>query len=57
MSRLPPAPPPIPRAVFPDLAAQPPAKTARLQRLSTGERSIALHVPMLASITAHYDGS
>jgi hypothetical protein len=28
-----------------------------LQRLSTGERSIALHLPMLASITAHYDGS
>jgi hypothetical protein len=25
--------------------------------LSTGERSIALHLPMLASITAHYDGS
>ncbi|MEX1271924.1 MAG: SbcC/MukB-like Walker B domain-containing protein [Acidimicrobiia bacterium] len=25
-----------------------------LQRLSTGERSIALHLPMLASITAHY---
>ncbi|HEX9315329.1 MAG TPA: SbcC/MukB-like Walker B domain-containing protein, partial [Actinomycetota bacterium] len=34
-----------------------PATTARLQRLSTGERSIALHLPMLASITAHYDGS
>jgi uncharacterized protein (TIGR02680 family) len=34
-----------------------PATGARLQRLSTGERSIALHLPMLASITAHYDGS
>lgn len=26
----------------------------RLQKLSTGERSIALHLPMLASIAAHY---
>jgi hypothetical protein len=34
-----------------------PATAARLQRLSTGERSIALHLPMLASITAHYGGS
>jgi hypothetical protein len=37
-----------------------PATTRRLQRLSTGERSIALHLPMLASIAAHYtaeDGS
>ena len=34
-----------------------PATAGRLQRLSTGERSIALHLPMLASITAHYDGS
>ena len=25
-----------------------------MQRLSTGERSIALHLPMLASIAAHY---
>lgn len=33
-----------------------PATSARLQRLSTGERSIALHLPMLASIAAHYDG-
>lgn len=31
-----------------------PATTRRLQRLSTGERSIALHLPMLASIAAHY---
>ena len=35
-----------------------PATSRRLQRLSTGERSIALHLPMLASIAAHYaDGS
>ena len=37
-----------------------PATPKRLQRLSTGERSIALHLPMLASIAAHYasdDGS
>lgn len=37
-----------------------PATPRRLQRLSTGERSIALHLPMLASIAAHYaeaDGS
>lgn len=27
-----------------------------LQRLSTGERSVALHLPMLASIAAHYTG-
>jgi hypothetical protein len=31
-----------------------PATARRLQRLSTGERSIALHLPMLASIAAHY---
>ena len=31
-----------------------PATPKRLQRLSTGERSIALHLPMLASIAAHY---
>ena len=31
-----------------------PATNRRLQRLSTGERSIALHLPMLASIAAHY---
>lgn len=34
-----------------------PATTARIQRLSTGERSMALHLPMLASITAHYGGA
>jgi hypothetical protein len=37
-----------------------PATARRLQRLSTGERSVALHLPMLASIAAHYreaDGS
>lgn len=33
-----------------------PATPARLQRLSTGERSLALHLPMLASVAAHYDG-
>jgi uncharacterized protein (TIGR02680 family) len=33
-----------------------PATSARLQRLSTGERSLALHLPMLASVAAHYDG-
>ncbi|MGH8993816.1 MAG: SbcC/MukB-like Walker B domain-containing protein, partial [Acidimicrobiia bacterium] len=31
-----------------------PATPRRLHRLSTGERSIALHLPMLASIAAHY---
>ena len=31
-----------------------PATAKRLQRLSTGERSVALHLPMLASIAAHY---
>jgi uncharacterized protein (TIGR02680 family) len=31
-----------------------PATPRRMQRLSTGERSIALHLPMLASIAAHY---
>jgi hypothetical protein len=31
-----------------------PATPKRLQRLSTGERSVALHLPMLASIAAHY---
>jgi uncharacterized protein (TIGR02680 family) len=30
------------------------ATPRRLQKLSTGERSIALHLPMLASIAAHY---
>lgn len=31
--------------------------TARvLQRLSTGERSVALHLPMIASLAAHYTG-
>lgn len=30
------------------------ATAKRLQKLSTGERSIALHLPMLASIAAHY---
>jgi len=33
-----------------------PATSKLLQRLSTGERSIALHLPMLASIAAHYTG-
>ena len=33
-----------------------PATERLLQRLSTGERSIALHLPMLASIAAHYTG-
>ena len=33
-----------------------PATTARLQRLSTGERSIALHLPMIAALAAHYAG-
>lgn len=32
-----------------------PATGTRLQKLSTGERSMALHLPMLASIAAHYD--
>jgi hypothetical protein len=31
-----------------------PATANRLQRLSTGERSIALHLPMMASVAAHY---
>jgi hypothetical protein len=31
-----------------------PATGRRLQRLSTGERSIALHLPMIASVAAHY---
>jgi uncharacterized protein (TIGR02680 family) len=31
-----------------------PATARRLQRLSTGERSIALHLPMIASVAAHY---
>lgn len=30
------------------------ATPAVLQRLSTGERSIALHLPMMASVAAHY---
>ena len=34
-----------------------PATARRLQTLSTGERSIALHLPMLASIAAHYTAS
>jgi len=33
-----------------------PATPRLLQRLSTGERSVALHLPMLASIAAHYTG-
>ena len=33
-----------------------PATNNRLARLSTGERSVALHLPMLASVAAHYDG-
>jgi len=33
-----------------------PATARLLQRLSTGERSVALHLPMLASIAAHYTG-
>ncbi len=31
-----------------------PATSRRLQKLSTGERSIALHLPMIASVAAHY---
>lgn len=30
------------------------ATPRRLQKLSTGERSIALHLPMIASVAAHY---
>jgi hypothetical protein len=33
-----------------------PATARRLQRLSTGERSIVLHLPMIASVAAHYEG-
>ncbi|HXR22066.1 MAG TPA: TIGR02680 family protein [Acidimicrobiales bacterium] len=33
-----------------------PATPRRLQKLSTGERSIALHLPMIASVAAHYVG-
>jgi hypothetical protein len=33
-----------------------PATPRRLQELSTGERSIALHLPMIASVAAHYVG-
>ena len=33
-----------------------PATPRRLQKLSTGERSIALHLPMIASLAAHYAG-
>ena len=33
-----------------------PATARRLQKLSTGERSIALHLPMIASVAAHYAG-
>ena len=32
------------------------ATPRRLQKLSTGERSIALHLPMIASVAAHYAG-
>ncbi|HEX3620827.1 MAG TPA: SbcC/MukB-like Walker B domain-containing protein, partial [Acidimicrobiales bacterium] len=31
-----------------------PATPRRLQRLSTGERSVVLHLPMLAAVAAHY---
>ena len=31
-----------------------PATARQLQKLSTGERSIALHLPMIASLAAHY---
>jgi uncharacterized protein (TIGR02680 family) len=34
-----------------------PATTKRLASLSTGERSIVLHLPMIASVAAHYSGS
>ncbi len=34
-----------------------PATARRLQTLSTGERSMALHLPMIASVAAHYAGS
>ncbi|MGH9177757.1 MAG: SbcC/MukB-like Walker B domain-containing protein, partial [Acidimicrobiales bacterium] len=34
-----------------------PATARRLQKLSTGERSIALHLPMIASVAAHYAGA
>lgn len=34
-----------------------PATPKLLQRLSTGERSVALHLPMIASLAAHYTGS
>jgi uncharacterized protein (TIGR02680 family) len=33
-----------------------PATARRLQTLSTGERSMALHLPMIASVAAHYTG-
>lgn len=33
-----------------------PATPKLLQRLSTGERSVALHLPMIASLAAHYTG-
>ena len=39
-----------------DWSGYEPATNARLQRLSTGERSIALHLPMIASLAAHYAG-
>jgi len=32
-----------------------PATSTRLQRLSTGERSMALHLPMIAAVAAHYE--
>jgi hypothetical protein len=34
-----------------------PATLKRLASLSTGERSIVLHLPMIASVAAHYSGS
>ena len=34
-----------------------PATTRRLAQLSTGERSVVLHLPMLASVAAHYDAT
>lgn len=40
-----------------DWAGFVPATAARIQRLSTGERAMVLHLPMLASITAHYSGA
>lgn len=34
-----------------------PATSRRLAQLSTGERSVVLHLPMLASVAAHYDAT